>query len=61
MRAGVEVMRRWAVLARAAAELDWPTRVQDLLEDEIYLRNFAAVDLASGGIKRPGSSRRWRT
>jgi hypothetical protein len=27
--------------------LDWPTRIQDLLDDEIYLRNFAAVDLAS--------------
>ncbi len=27
--------------------LDWPTRIQDLLDDEIYLRNFAAADLAS--------------
>jgi hypothetical protein len=27
--------------------LDWPTRVQDLLDDETYLRNFAAADLAS--------------
>lgn len=27
--------------------LEWPTRIQDLLDDEIYLRNFAAADLAS--------------
>jgi hypothetical protein len=27
--------------------LDWPTRIEDLLDDEIYLRNFAAADLAS--------------
>ena len=27
--------------------LDWPARIQDLLDDEIYLRNFAAADLAS--------------
>jgi len=27
--------------------LDWPTRIQDLLDDETYLRNFAAADLAS--------------
>lgn len=27
--------------------LGWPTRIQDLLDDEIYLRNFAAADLAS--------------
>jgi hypothetical protein len=27
--------------------VDWPTRIQDLLDDEIYLRNFAAADLAS--------------
>jgi hypothetical protein len=27
--------------------LDWPTRIQDLQDDEIYLRNFAAADLAS--------------
>lgn len=27
--------------------LGWPTRIEDLLDDEIYLRNFAAADLAS--------------
>lgn len=27
--------------------LDWPTLIQDALDDEIYLRNFAAADLAS--------------
>ena len=27
--------------------LDWPTQIQDLLDDETYLRNFAAADLAS--------------
>ena len=27
--------------------LAWPTRIQDLQDDEIYLRNFAAADLAS--------------
>lgn len=27
--------------------LDWPTRIQDLLDDETYLRNFAAAELAS--------------
>jgi hypothetical protein len=27
--------------------LDWPTRIDDLRDDEIYLRNFAATDLAS--------------
>ena len=27
--------------------LDWPTRVEDLLDDQIYLRNFAAADLAA--------------
>ena len=27
--------------------LDWPTRIEDLLDDEVYLRNFAAADLAS--------------
>ena len=27
--------------------LDWPAQVQDLLDDEIYLRNYAAADLAS--------------
>ncbi len=27
--------------------LDWPTRIEDLLDDEIYLRNFAAAHLAS--------------
>ncbi len=27
--------------------LDWPARIQDLLDDEIYLRNLAAADLAS--------------
>jgi hypothetical protein len=27
--------------------LEWPTRIEDLLDDEIYLRNFAAADLAS--------------
>ncbi len=26
--------------------LDWPTRIEDLLDDETYLRNFAAADLA---------------
>jgi hypothetical protein len=27
--------------------LDWPTRIEDLLDDETYLRNFAAAHLAS--------------
>jgi hypothetical protein len=27
--------------------LAWPTRIEDLQDDEIYLRNFAAADLAS--------------
>ena len=27
--------------------LQWPTMIEDLLDDEIYLRNFAAADLAS--------------
>ena len=27
--------------------LGWPTRIQDLLDDETYLRNFAAAELAS--------------
>ena len=27
--------------------LDWPARIEDVLDDEIYLRNFAAADLAS--------------
>jgi hypothetical protein len=27
--------------------LNWPTRIQDLQDDEIYLRNYAAADLAS--------------
>jgi len=27
--------------------LDWPTRIADLLDDEIYLRDFASADLAS--------------
>lgn len=27
--------------------LRWPTMIEDLLDDEIYLRNFAAADLAS--------------
>ena len=27
--------------------LAWPTRIEDLKDDEIYLRNFAAADLAS--------------
>lgn len=27
--------------------LDWPTQIQDLQDDEVYLRNFAAADLAS--------------
>ena len=27
--------------------LDWPTQLQDLLDDEIYLRTFVAADLAS--------------
>lgn len=27
--------------------LDWPTQIEDLLDDEIYLRNFAAADLAA--------------
>jgi hypothetical protein len=27
--------------------LEWPTRIEDLLDDEVYLRNFAAADLAS--------------
>ncbi|UCC24951.1 MAG: hypothetical protein JSU98_14635 [Gemmatimonadales bacterium] len=27
--------------------LEWPTRIQDLQDDEIYLRNFAAAELAS--------------
>jgi hypothetical protein len=29
------------------ALIDWPTRIQDLQDDEIYLRNFAAADLAA--------------
>lgn len=29
------------------ALLDWPTWIQDLLDDETYLRDFAAADLAS--------------
>jgi hypothetical protein len=27
--------------------LEWPTQIQDLLDDETYLRNFIAADLAS--------------